>query len=744
MLPITHTPSSTPDEGLVPAVRRSTRGAVPKKVFDPSNGTPKAKRKTRATSSKNIKSGPKPKSQAIKNKLKSVTRENLIDMEETDGGTVVTLQAGLFEIFKKVLLMFYSNPGTVLGGRAFKFGTPRENNVNLTTSLLVHSNDQVYTINLYHSQSRLLVNGRNHAQFQHDFNLFVAFIRSQQAVGGIPIDADVNEILRLHLEETLDESDSAPLCKSPSVKQTDTGTTNQLSGNPRLEGADRINDKEAQSAAAGHIELEQGNQSNSRKNNPHQSQQLAIQDINSKAENGLIIEDRANIIQNQSKVLSNTAKSFNTQVHIPDKKVILQANDEGLLVSQNAEPEQETEPGQAASEIQPTRAETLSKLQANQLNVTFPPSNVIEIDQVDKDSPHTNQQKAITDGSPGSKQDKHTGKQRNRGNPTKTEEQKPLDPADIRKRETSLRKKEEAMKQREKRMEQMEKELADAKAELIIQEARIKDLEASNRLLNQRLLAEKSSPAQYPATHIENQSTPVFDTNHTSGQSASQWQATSGNMQLMHQMEKMEIRMQYNQQLTDLRQSFMMDKLNSIQNFQPPVPSYSALQFPQVQPSNVHPWWGTPATTTPAFAMQQAMGFTIPTGARPMYPNASGYMHPSTNRYMPNPQMQQQEKSTPRVQPVNQSPQRQTQPSAAPQQQPQQPKAFTASPTRSQQPTSKINSGARPKTNQDSQNSATSSSTQQPEDSFLQAAGPTNHMTQNSNLSTSEHTTSRM
>ncbi len=154
MLSLTQPPSPTPDGSLTPVVRRSTRGVVPKKSFTPSSGTPKTrKRGLRATQRKASVTSSKPKPHAIKNKIKSAQRENYISIEETDGGTVVILQAGFYEIFKRVLLMFYGNPGTVLGGRAFKFGTPRENNVTHTTTILVHSDDKVYTINLYHSQS---------------------------------------------------------------------------------------------------------------------------------------------------------------------------------------------------------------------------------------------------------------------------------------------------------------------------------------------------------------------------------------------------------------------------------------------------------------------------------------------------------------------------------------------------------------------------------------------------------------
>ncbi len=731
MLPLTQNPGSTPSSSLSLTGRttRSTRGIAPK-MYSPSV-TPK--RKTR-TNTKATKASVKPKPKAIRSKLKSAHRENHIIVDETDGGTVVTLQAGLFEIFKRVILMFYQKPGTVLGGRAFKFGTPREDNVTHTTSILVHSDDQLYTMNFYHSQSKLLVNGRNHAQFRYDFTLFIHFIRSQQAVGGIPIDAEVNEILRLHLEATLDDQTPAdaslPTGKEVPDTRKDIGAANQSIGNLRLEGANSgsSHDKEVVAATAGHLALEQSNQS--------KTNQLAIQLPNSKADSNIVLEDRANVIQPESKSYSNAIKS--PTAHIPHRRATHQSDSphigshtEDLVVSQLT-PEIQTDDGTAeesaaqsrssAQVITSTNAETLAKLTANQHTVTLPPSNVIEIAAND---PNDNHQRAIAIGSPGSKADKPSAKQRNRGNSNKTEEQKPPDAADLRKREASLRKKEEALKQREKRQETLEKDLADAKAQIIIQEARIKDLEASNRLLNQRILAEQGKgftqqqtpqPTCRCSSYVPQGQQPVHQ---PLQQQMHQAQLPPSNQQLLHQMEKMEIRMQYNQQISELKQSFMMDRLSNIPNYQPPMFSYPAPQPPQAYASGHLPYWGPSPATTPAISLQQAMGLTVPTGARPMYPSASGYMNPNANRYIPNPQMQSAEKPSPRVRPLHVSPTRPT----------------TASQSGAQKP--------KPQENVDltSQGATASKSTYQSStpmahqqaasqrDSFLQAAGPTNHET---------------
>ena len=808
-------------------VARKGRGVAPKK-FSPSI-TPKLKR-TRAatkkaqvtTKSGSTKSGPKP--QAIKNKIKSAQRDNYIVMEETDGGIVLTLQAGFYEIFKAVFVIFYSNPGTVLAGRAFKFGTPRENNITHTTSLSVHSNDQSYTINFYHSQSKVLVNGKDQAQFKFDFNLFIAFIRSQQAVGGIPVDAKVNELLRLHLEAALeDQTPESPLhCTSQQqrgqVQVTQPGNTGPASGTLRLEGASG-NDNQAQKAIAHHVIPDNASQS---------SQQLAsVKSSNANSimlaqeENNLIIDDIANVIKPDS-----SSQSLHTQVHIPDRKAILQSPNGPPLDTLTSAPSDETpirdispltrntespihhglesqssassavsthtgplqpasshseqmnkrqhrtsrskqnhgtgaqledhtallsqEPSRDQGTIQnksnntSTNAEMLSRLTANQHRVQHPPDHVIDISTEAPTGRHSENHPpplAIT-GSP-SKPDKIGNKQRNRGNKAGDEEK--LDPADLRKRENSLRKKEEALKQREKRTEQVERDLADARAQIVMQEARIKDLEASNRLLNQQILAIKDNgnvqqaPPMMQPTH-----------NHIYGASSDHTQyqpfqhpqtlpfSSPNNTQIMHQMELMQQQLKHNQEINDLKQSIVLDKLANLQNMQsPPVYNYPALppSYQYVQATRQPTWWGsTPvAPAIPTYAVQTIMGANAPSGAKPAYTSYA-------NRYIPNPKAESQDAPPLRAQPQNISPRDQpreqhmkSQPktkssSQASNSEPREPQHQTDGNIEKQAAEStNLPSGTRPK-------------------SFLQATGPTNHKTNNQTHqpSTSEPTTSRM
>ena len=263
MLSLPQNPTPSTPSGVL-----SKRIRAPAVRFSPSV-TPKARRgRTTRSSSRKVQT-PKPapsrtgpKSRAIRSKLKSANRQHHIVMEETGGGTVVTLQAGIFEIFKALLLMFYKNPGTVLEGRAFKLGSPRDDNITHTTSIPVFSNDQAYTVNLYHSQSKILANGRNHAQFAQDFNLLINFIRSQQVIGGIPVDAEVNEVLKQHLEAKLEEDSLHDIHLDTHRGSTEQRASEVLCSEvgaickPRLEGAHNKADKGSKEAETAKINPE--------------------------------------------------------------------------------------------------------------------------------------------------------------------------------------------------------------------------------------------------------------------------------------------------------------------------------------------------------------------------------------------------------------------------------------------------------------------------------------------------------
>ena len=461
-----------------------------------------------------------------------------IVLEETEGGIVLTLQAGIFEIFKAVLLMFYSNPGTVLEGRAFKLSTPRENSVTHTTSMQVQSNDQVYTVNLYHSQSRILVNGRNHTQFAQDFNIIVDFIRSQQAIGGIPVDAQVNEILKQHLEARLEETvdgDTQDTRQETTSVHTTASCGNKTSsevrahGKFRLEGVSNNANKEWEDDAASKIVPDSGKPLAIQTSSSTSTSKNSLITCKDKKSN-CVIEDLTNVIQSVS--LPSVSPNEHTQAHIPHRRAILQPpgnsqhqpREEELSVQLTEDgpatqdmvveaPQQNLEPttsSQAVPDPAQNKGETTdqgtnkrsmqnkedstpagSAFSVNAHRVQLPPSSTIDLsDPKSEQAEIKHAPLAITDRC-SDKEEITEGNRRRRGN--KPEQEKPLDAAELRRREKSLNKKEEAVKVREKRTEQVEKDLAEARAYIIVLEARLKDEKESNRVLNQRILALNSS-----------------------------------------------------------------------------------------------------------------------------------------------------------------------------------------------------------------------------------------------------------
>ncbi len=199
MLPISHSHSPLP-------LKRVTRGLAPHRLSPSPVIQQKGRRglrgrpRTQANKSQDlVKKGPT--SNAIKNKIKATERTERIAFENTSGGSVVTMQGGTYEVFKKVLCSMYESPQQALFGRQLVFGTPLENPLSHSTSIRIQSNGGQYTLNLYHSQCRLLANGPNSDQFYQDFTDIIHFIRSQQQIGKIPVDEQVNGVLRQYLED---------------------------------------------------------------------------------------------------------------------------------------------------------------------------------------------------------------------------------------------------------------------------------------------------------------------------------------------------------------------------------------------------------------------------------------------------------------------------------------------------------------------------------------------------------------
>lgn len=103
------------------------------------------------------------KDKALDKKLKATNRKHPITTEITGGGIRLYLQAGLYELVRRILPSVYEEhyPGNVEKSRQ----VDKTGNVVHETVRLQSQGNAVYTINLYHTSSSLLVNGKDQAQF---------------------------------------------------------------------------------------------------------------------------------------------------------------------------------------------------------------------------------------------------------------------------------------------------------------------------------------------------------------------------------------------------------------------------------------------------------------------------------------------------------------------------------------------------------------------------------------------------
>ncbi len=308
-------------------------------------------------------------------------------------------------------------------------------------------------------------------------------------------------------------------------------------------------------------------------------------------------------------------------------------------------------------------ATATSQLLANAHKVQFPPSDTIDLGNIAaSQAENLNPTPAITNSEANKGENIEGSRRKVRSN--KAEPEKPLDAAELRRREKSLAKKEEALKLREKRMEQMEKELAEARAHIVMLEAKVRNEQESNRILDQRILLGESSVHSHktPPTPVNAASQhPVSQPSHIS-------YAPVDNAQVLNRLELMQLEQKINhmdlkhaQEINNMRQTYMLDRAISMQNYQtpsmfaPPVYVQPQLQYayPGIQPARQPAWWGaTPSTFQPtAYTHQQAYGS-----------NPMGSMKPPSrvDRYIPNPAPNPTHSTSPRN-PQAQQPQRKVQ-----------------------------------------------------------------------------------
>ncbi len=582
------------------------------------------------------------------------------------------------------------------------------------------------------------------------------------------MDAKVNEVLRLHLEAKLDEGTES-YAQVDTNCSTITGSSGSTAcslvsddGNLRLEGANGSMGEEIKHVAISKVAPDGHKPQDIQQSNSNAPINKAVAKCKVKNQD-MVIEDLANVIH--SDVTPNDSQNSHTQAHIPHRRVILQSPSKissqpqaealsiDLIKDAPATQDLDTEVTHSSLEPANTRYATpiipspsepkggtapingeqakkkeisSAQLKANPHKVQHPPSNTIDLGQPNP--------RAITGPDPSTDRDSEGNKRKNRGG--KPEQEKPLNAAELRKREKSLSKKEEALKIREKRLEQVEKDLAEARAYIVVLEAKVKDQEESNRILNQRILAgdfhaqqSNTSPANPPVhnTHAP----PVHLPSSREDAPNTQVMQRLDMMQMEMKLSQMQMEMKYTQEMNNMRQTYMMDKVMTMQSCQaPPIyvqpqPHYA---YPGYQPARQPAWWGTAPLpmSAPAFPYQQPQGTNISGGARLF----------NTNRYIPNPSQAKPSQPKPKQTPAENTSQSAGKPQQSnPQRDQQQATDLPQSESSTQEPLQ--NPGNRSATSQSQGNSNQAKGKEdeewqgaRPKDpSFLHPTGPTNHMT---------------
>lgn len=99
---------------------------------------------------------------ALKKKLDATKRQQNVLYEYTRGGLVITADAATFELLKIAANIYYENLPESLGKAYITQSTDSTQRNNVQTTIRVHEQEQpAYTVNLYLTSSRILVNGKN-------------------------------------------------------------------------------------------------------------------------------------------------------------------------------------------------------------------------------------------------------------------------------------------------------------------------------------------------------------------------------------------------------------------------------------------------------------------------------------------------------------------------------------------------------------------------------------------------------
>ena len=138
-------------------------------------------------------------------KLAATKRAVNVLIEEKDGGTVVTADAATFELIKRAAVVLYSDFPPEIGHAKIEEVT--DNSKKHIVQYIIRvctTQNQAYTINIYLTTSRLLVNGKNALLFlDNDFPKIQTIIR-QASYAGQPLNIDkLNKLMSSQIRAVL-------------------------------------------------------------------------------------------------------------------------------------------------------------------------------------------------------------------------------------------------------------------------------------------------------------------------------------------------------------------------------------------------------------------------------------------------------------------------------------------------------------------------------------------------------------
>ena len=138
------------------------------------------------------------KEKSVYKKVRACEREHMIVTEYKTGNIVMTVQGGLYEFLKGSLQKLYSNHPQSHKKVECKQILEQSNNYETACTYTVFENDQkTYVVNLYHTRSRIVVNGKRELNFLNDdIPLLYKVLESLQDTYGQNVISDLNALIK--------------------------------------------------------------------------------------------------------------------------------------------------------------------------------------------------------------------------------------------------------------------------------------------------------------------------------------------------------------------------------------------------------------------------------------------------------------------------------------------------------------------------------------------------------------------